>query len=93
MPSDSLFPPPNVAALRLNLARIRHARGYSYDELAARSGVARSTLAYIESGSPNRNPSKAATVGSLTTWYRLSRALDVPLGQLLEPLFDDEGNG
>lgn len=89
MPDDSLFPEPNIAALRLQLARLRHARGYSYDELAARSGVARSTLVYLESGASNRNPGKPATIGSLTTWYNLARALDVPIGELLAPLFDD----
>lgn len=86
MVAESLVPEPDLEALRLHLARLRHERGLSYNELAARSGVGRSTIVYIESGAPNRNPDKPATVGSLVTWYRLARALEVPLAELLAPL-------
>ncbi|SDN69641.1 hypothetical protein SAMN05444921_1344 [Streptomyces wuyuanensis] len=45
----TIFPPdPNLAALRLELARLRSERGWSYDELARRSGLARRTLIEIE---------------------------------------------
>ncbi|WP_082539327.1 helix-turn-helix transcriptional regulator [Microbacterium sp. Root553] len=77
---------PNFDALRLHLARLRHERGWSYDELAARSGVGRSTLVTLESGSPRRNPEKPATTGTLTTWYRIAQAFDTDLGDLLAPL-------
>lgn len=47
-PSDgqvTIFSPdPDLEALRLELARLRAVRGWSYDELAARSGLARRTL-------------------------------------------------
>ncbi len=86
MPSDPLVPEPDYEALRLHLARLRHDRGWSYNELAARSGVGRSTLVYLESGAPNRNSTRAATTGSIGTWFKIARALDVDLGDLLRPL-------
>lgn len=77
---------PNFDALRLHLARLRHERGWSYDELAARSGVGRSTLVSLESGKSRRNPDKPATTGTLLTWYRIARAFEVNLGDLVRPL-------
>lgn len=82
-------PPANFDALRLHLAKLRHERGWSYDELAARSGAGRATLVSIESGLPRRNPEKSATRGNLETWYRIARAFDVPIGELLAPLYDE----
>lgn len=84
MPDD--LAEPNVAAIRLHLARLRHERGLSYDELAARSGVRRSTLVSLESGRPRRSPEKAATSGTLLTWFRIAQALEVDLGELVRPL-------
>jgi DNA-binding XRE family transcriptional regulator len=84
---SSPVPHPNFDALRISLAQHRRDRGWSYDELAARSGVGRATLVAIESGKPRRNPGKPATTGTLLTWYRIARALDVELGELLRPLY------
>jgi transcriptional regulator with XRE-family HTH domain len=67
----------------LKFARLRHEQGLSYNELAARAGVGRSTVVYLESGASNRNPNRAATTGSVETWYRIAKALDVPLSDLL----------
>ncbi|GAA4668056.1 hypothetical protein GCM10023347_21570 [Streptomyces chumphonensis] len=53
------------------------AREWSYDELAARSGLSRRTLIEIEQG---------RTVGSLATWHALAHAFDAPIDQLLGPL-------
>ena len=83
------MPAANFEALRVRLAQLRHERVWSYDELAARSGVGRATLVSIESGNPRRNPEKSATRGNLETWYRIARAFDVPLGELLAPLYDE----
>ncbi len=77
----------NFDALRLHLARLRHERGWSYDELAARSGVGRSTLVSLESGKSRRNPDRPATTGILATWYRIAQAFDVDLGELVGPLY------
>lgn len=79
-------PEPDFAALRLHLARLRTERGWSYDEFAARSGVGRATLVALESGKPRRNPNKPATTGTLATWFRMAKALDVQLSDLLAPL-------
>lgn len=74
----TIFPPdPNLAALRLELARVRAERGYTYDQLAERSGLARRTLIEIEQG---------RTVGTLKTWHALAHALDLPIAQILGPL-------
>ncbi|WP_366513464.1 helix-turn-helix transcriptional regulator [Herbiconiux sp.] len=72
--------------LRGELARLRHVRGWSYDQLASRSGVGRATLVSMESGKPRRNPDKPASRGSLESWYR-ARAFDVDLGDLLRHLY------
>ncbi|UFQ13537.1 MULTISPECIES: helix-turn-helix transcriptional regulator [Streptomyces] len=77
----TIFPPdPNLTALRLELARLRAERGFTYDELAERSGLARRTLIEIEQG---------RTIGSLKTWHALAHALDVPVDRLLGTLCDD----
>lgn len=77
---------PDFEALRLHMARLRHARGWSYDELAARSGVGRATLVALESGRPRRNPEKPATTGTVATWFRIAEAFEMDLGDLLRPL-------
>ncbi|MGD8167529.1 helix-turn-helix transcriptional regulator [Herbiconiux sp. P16] len=87
MPNDSPVPEPNFDALRAELARLRHDRGWSYDQLAARSGVGRATLVSMESGKPRRNPDKPASRGSLESWYRVARAFELDLGELLRPLY------
>ncbi|PJM91461.1 helix-turn-helix transcriptional regulator [Streptomyces sp. CB01373] len=74
----TIFPPdPDLDALRLKLARLRAARGWSYDELAARSGLARRTLIEIEQG---------RTIGTLKTWHALAHALQTPFDELFSTL-------
>uniref|UniRef100_A0AAU1UMJ1 Helix-turn-helix transcriptional regulator n=1 Tax=Streptomyces sp. NBC_00119 TaxID=2975659 RepID=A0AAU1UMJ1_9ACTN len=74
----TIFPPdPNLIALRLELARLRGERGWTYDELASRSGLSRRTLIEIEQG---------RTVGSLKTWHALAHALDVSVDHLFATL-------
>lgn len=88
MPDSSPVPAPDYEALRLRLGQLRHERGWSYDELAARAGIGRATLVSLESGKPRlRKPGVPQTHGTLTTWYRLAVALDVDLGDLLRPLY------
>jgi DNA-binding XRE family transcriptional regulator len=72
-----LPPEPDLNALRLKLARLRAERGWSYDELAARSGLARRTVIEIEQG---------RTVGSLKTWHALAHALDTHFDDLFGTL-------
>ncbi|MEV0477268.1 helix-turn-helix transcriptional regulator [Streptomyces prunicolor] len=74
----TIFPPdPDFEALRLELARLRAAKGWSYDELAARSGLARRTLIEVEQG---------RTIGTLKTWHALAHALSTPLDELFATL-------
>ncbi|GCB52415.1 helix-turn-helix transcriptional regulator [Streptomyces sp. NL15-2K] len=74
----TIFPPdPDFDALRLELARLRATRGWTYDELAARSGLARRTLIEIEQG---------RTIGTLKTWHALAHALSTPLDELFGAL-------
>lgn len=77
---------PDIGALRLQLARLRQQRGWSYNELAARSGVGRSTLVTLENGRPRRGREAPETHGTLLTWYRIAEALDIALGDLLAPI-------
>jgi transcriptional regulator with XRE-family HTH domain len=74
----TIFPPdPNLAALRVVLARLRGERGWTFDELAGRSGLARRTLIDLEHG---------RTTGSLATWHTLAHTFDIPIEQLLGAL-------
>ncbi|MEU0860489.1 helix-turn-helix transcriptional regulator [Streptomyces griseofuscus] len=74
----TIFPPdPNLTALRVELARLRGERGWTFDELAERSGLARRTLIDLEHG---------RTTGSITTWHALAHAFDVPIERFLASL-------
>ncbi|MFF9364480.1 helix-turn-helix transcriptional regulator [Streptomyces griseoluteus] len=74
----TIIPPdPNLTALRVALARLRGERGWTFDELAERSGLARRTLIDLEHG---------RTTGSLTTWHALAHAFDVPIERFLATL-------
>ncbi len=74
----TIFPPdPNLHELRLELSRLRAARGWTYDELAARTGLSRRTLIEIEQG---------RTIGTLATWHALAHALGAPVDHLLGTL-------
>lgn len=72
-----LPPDANLKALRQELARLRAARGWSYDQLAEQTGLSRRTLIEIEQG---------RTVGTLATWHALAHAFDMPVGHLLDTL-------
>ena len=78
---------PNFEALRLRLSALRHERGFTYDELSERTGVARTTLVALETGFKRQaRPERVHTRGSLESWWRIARALDVPLSELLDSL-------
>ena len=68
---------PDFTALRVELAKQRAARSWTYDELAERTGVSRRTLIAIETGT---------THGRLDSWHRIAQALDVEIGELLRVL-------
>lgn len=68
---------PDFEALRLTLARLRNDRGWSFDELAERSGVSRRTLIAMEHGTTN---------GRLESWFRVAEAFEIPLGELVSGL-------
>lgn len=78
---------PDFEALRLRLSVLRAERGLTYDQLAELSGVSRATLVTIETGAHrSRRPDSPSSRGSLETWWRIARALDVPLSELLGAL-------
>lgn len=87
MPAHDPLAEPNFEALRLRLSKLRHERSVTYDELSARTGITRSTLVALETASrrPER-PGKPDTRGSLESWWRIARALEVPLSSLLRAL-------
>ena len=72
-----LPPDPNLDAVRLEVARQRARHGWSYDQLAERTGLSRRTLIDIEQG---------RSTGSLTTWHALAHAFEVPVATLTDPL-------
>ena len=78
MPSPSPAPDPDFAELRFALARLRRERKWTLDQLAERSGVARRSIVQIESGQSN---------GSVATWYRLSWAFGITIGEILAPVY------
>ncbi|HZT21230.1 MAG TPA: XRE family transcriptional regulator [Dongiaceae bacterium] len=65
-----------AAAVARNLAALRAARGLSFDQLAARSGVSKGMLVQIEQG--RTNP-------SLLTLCRVASALGVTIARMVEP--------
>ncbi|MHB6904000.1 helix-turn-helix transcriptional regulator [Streptomyces sp. DB-54] len=76
----TIFPPePNLTALCVQLARLRDERGWTFDELAERSGLSRRTLIDLEHG---------RTTGSVTTWHALVHTFNVPIDRLLGTLCD-----
>jgi putative transcriptional regulator len=80
-------PAPNFEALRLRLSKLRADRGLTYDQLAELSGVSRSTLLSMETGSSrSRRPNKPASRGSLESWWKVSRALGVSFSDLTSAL-------
>jgi DNA-binding XRE family transcriptional regulator len=78
---------PDFEALRLRLSVLRAERGLTYDQLAELSGVSRATLVTIETAAHrSRRPDSPSSRGSLETWWRIAKALDVPLADLLRVL-------
>lgn len=78
---------PDFETLRLRLSTLRAERGWTYDDLAERSGVSRATLVTIETGvSQSRRPDSLSSRGSLESWWRIARAFDVPLSDLVDAL-------
>lgn len=72
-------PEPAMTQLRVVLARAREHSGWTFDELAERSGVSRQTLLNLNSGKH---------AGDLKTWLKLSRTFGVGLDELLAPVWD-----
>ncbi|WP_405664114.1 MULTISPECIES: helix-turn-helix transcriptional regulator [unclassified Streptomyces] len=66
--------------MRVVLARLRAERGWTFDELAYHSGLARRTLIDLEHG---------RTTGSVTTWHTLAHTFDVPIEHFLGALCED----
>ncbi|GAA1749392.1 helix-turn-helix transcriptional regulator [Nostocoides vanveenii] len=73
-PTEPL-PEPDLSSLRTAFDRARVKSGLTYDELAARTGLARRSLLDIAAG---RN------VGTLRTWVLIARALDVTLDDITD---------
>ncbi|WP_334019929.1 helix-turn-helix domain-containing protein [Alteromonas sp. S015] len=64
------------------MQKLRQNKGVSLSQLAAGAGIAKSNLSRLEQG--NGNP-------TLDTIWRLAKQLDVPFGQLVQPLSTSVG--
>lgn len=73
MPPQKKIPLPHIDLLRQLLSARRSENGLTYDQLATLSGVSRRTIISIENGT---------SPGSMETWGRLTRALDVGFDEL-----------
>ena len=71
-------PEPDFEELRFALIRLRRTRQLTLDELSEKSGVARRSLVQLEGGKSK---------GSLETWFRLSEAFEVEIGEVLSALY------
>lgn len=70
---------PDLARLQGVLSDHRNRLRMSYDDLAEASGLSRRTLINVGTGQ---------TYGDLRTWLILAKTLDVPLDDLLAPVWD-----
>lgn len=61
----------NLGALRLRLSQERGKRGWSYDVLAERTGLARRTLINLETDK---------TTGTVDSWYKVAQAFGTSAG-------------
>lgn len=68
---------PDFAALRLQMARVRNERGWTFDKLEAESGVHRRTLIAMEHGTTN---------GRLDSWFRVAESFGIPAGEFFSVL-------
>jgi putative transcriptional regulator len=73
VPPQKKIPLPHIDLLRQLLSSRRSESGLTYDQLATLSGVSRRTIISIENGT---------SPGSMETWGRLTRALDVGFDEL-----------
>lgn len=69
-------PPPaaDLVALGHEIARLRHAAGWSIDRLADATGLARRTIINVEAGTQ---------VPKIDTLHAIAHALDIPLPELV----------
>lgn len=70
-------PSPDLHALGVEVARLRNARNWSIDRLAAGSGVHRKTIIEVEAG---------RVAAKVSTLHAIAHALGVPLAELVAPL-------
>lgn len=77
----SIFPVPEPELDRLPaiFSERKTASGLSYDQLANRSGLTRTTLMNLAHGRYH---------GDLRTWLRLSKAWQISLDELLAPVWE-----
>ncbi|CCH73537.1 putative helix-turn-helix domain protein [Nostocoides australiense Ben110] len=70
-------PVPDLRALGIEIARLRHERNLSIDRLAEAADVHRKTLIQIEAG---------RVAARISTLHAIAHALGVPLGELVAPV-------
>lgn len=69
---------PDWGELRFSLLRRRKEAGWTLDQLAERSSVARRSFVKLEAGESK---------GSVETWFKLAEAFDIEIGEMLGPLY------
>ncbi len=79
VPRSAPLPEPDLTRLRGAFDKARMDAEVTYDELADATGLSRRTLLDIATGT---------SAGTLRTWALISRALDVPLDELVAPIWE-----
>ena len=70
---------PNVQAARDAFNELRDQKGITYDEIARRTGIGRTTILGVAQG---------RSVGTALTWYAMASAIGVNVGDLLNHFHD-----
>lgn len=77
------IPEDKFLALRVRASQLRKERGLTLDALAAEAGMSRRNLTALLNGEERNG---VPMQGTLAVWFRISKALGIPMGELMREL-------